>query len=536
MESKESPNMSDVLNELRYFRLLYSDEILDDLVEESNNYYRKLMIEKFGDDYRNIILSKRLSGSCPYLFISRGITREDILAFIGVRIYMGILKLPLISLYWKGGSIFKNVLHTVMTRNYYLLLSQALHFPEKDKEERKPKEKDDNTSDSSSTIESCTKIDPRHKVKLYLDKLAINFQKHYVLGRNITIDESLLHFKGRNSMKYYIPMKPYKWGFKIHLLCDSDTSYLYNMVFDPGRVGKDFIHLDDASSLTESIVLRLLSPVHDNVQRNIFFDGWYSSISLMKKLTKMGYLNTTILRNNSKEVPSKILKQGYDRAYNEEILVQKYEGKKTILFATNYEVDKEELRNNYNIKNRGVDTFDHYLSLSSIQRRSKKWYKKIILFGVEAAIINSKIICELRTGKRYTTVDYKEKIVEHIFKMYEEYNKQKNFVVNSKVGRHPRNKTDNNNSSSNSTTSSINSNNNSNSNSKITINKNVPDKFKYHNIGIGKTVIKCQKCQEGTKYICTECNINLILFLLKILIFNFENIKIFFFANIILSL
>jgi len=261
------------------------------------------------------------------------------------------------------------------------------------------------------------------------------------------------------------------------------------MLFDPGRVGRDFVHLDDNSSFTESIVLRLLSCLHDNKQRNVFFDGWYSSISLMRKLTKMGYLNTTILRNNSKEIPPKILKDGYDRAYCDEILIQKYEGKKTILFATNYEVDKEELRNNYNIKNRGVDTFDHYLALSSIQRRSKKWYKKIILFGVEAAIINSKIICELRTGKRYTSVEFKEKIVEHIFKIYAEYNKKREVFPKVNPKNNNKNKND--------------------SNNRILMNKDIPNKFNGHSIELSTVKKKCEKCHEGTKYICKECKINL---------------------------
>ena len=69
----------------------------------------------------------------------------------------------------------------------------------------------------------------------------------------------------------------------------------------------------------------------------------------------MGYLFTTVLYSTSKELPSKIKLKEYDKAYDDDILIQKYEGKKTILFATNYEIDKEKLRNIYNIKNGGVD-------------------------------------------------------------------------------------------------------------------------------------------------------------------------------------
>jgi len=53
-------------------------------------------------------------------------------------------------------------------------------------------------------------------------------------------------------------------GFKIHMLCDSESKYLNNLYFDPGKFGKDFIYFEDNPSITESIVLRLLSPIKDN--------------------------------------------------------------------------------------------------------------------------------------------------------------------------------------------------------------------------------------------------------------------------------
>ena len=42
----------------------------------------------------------------------------------------------------------------------------------------------------------------------------------------------------------------------------------------------------------------------------------------------MGYMNTIILRSNAKGLPSKIKLEGYDNAYNDKILIQKYEDKK----------------------------------------------------------------------------------------------------------------------------------------------------------------------------------------------------------------
>ena len=48
----------------------------------------------------------------------------------------------------------------------------------------------------------------------------------------------------------------------------------------------------------------------------------------------------------------------------------------------------------------------------------QKLYKKILLFGVDAKIINAKIICDIRYGKETTTLQFKERIIKYIFEKY----------------------------------------------------------------------------------------------------------------------
>ena len=48
---------------------------------------------------------------------------------------------------------------------------------------------------------------------------------------------------------------------------------------------------------------------------------------------------------------------------------------------------------------------------------------------IDAAIINSKIICELKEKRTYSTVLFKEKIIETIFEIYKKYNSNNNNFI-----------------------------------------------------------------------------------------------------------
>ena len=76
-----------------------------------------------------------------------------------------------------------------------------------------------------------SKIDPSAKDKLYkvcplVEALNANFQKVKQPEEHLSVDESMIKFKGRSSLKQYNPMKPIKRGFKLWCLAD-DKGYVY---------------------------------------------------------------------------------------------------------------------------------------------------------------------------------------------------------------------------------------------------------------------------------------------------------------------
>jgi len=88
----------------------------------------------------------------------------------------------------------------------------------------------------------------------------------YKPSGTVAVDESITAFKGRSSLKQYMPMKPIKRGYKVWNLADSSTGYVLsfdvyagkNMDSSGGSSGTG----SDAYGLGERVVINLCSRVN----------------------------------------------------------------------------------------------------------------------------------------------------------------------------------------------------------------------------------------------------------------------------------
>ena len=55
--------------------------------------------------------------------------------------------------------------------------------------------------------------------------------------KNISIDEAMIPFKGRSSLKQYMPMKPIKRGIKVWVRADANNGYVLAFEVYTGRKG-----------------------------------------------------------------------------------------------------------------------------------------------------------------------------------------------------------------------------------------------------------------------------------------------------------
>ncbi|KAG5873064.1 hypothetical protein JTB14_007701 [Gonioctena quinquepunctata] len=79
------------------------------------------------------------------------------------------------------------------------------------------------------------KFDKLYKVRPLLTALKENFKALYVPHRELAIDESMVGFKGRTTLKQYMPMKPTKRGFKEWVLACSASGYKISFQVHQGK-------------------------------------------------------------------------------------------------------------------------------------------------------------------------------------------------------------------------------------------------------------------------------------------------------------
>ena len=63
------------------------------------------------------------------------------------------------------------------------------------------------------------------------------FTDLYNHSQNVSIDEAMIPFKGRSSLKQYMPLKPIKRGIKVWTMADAVTGYISQFEIYTGKKG-----------------------------------------------------------------------------------------------------------------------------------------------------------------------------------------------------------------------------------------------------------------------------------------------------------
>ena len=124
---------------------------------------------------------------------------DEVENFLGILLKMCIVQMPRYRMYWQSATRYEDVA-SVMSRDRFELIKKFLHFADNNDA---PDPKDPGK-------------DKLFKVRNLFQRLRQNCLKVPPEEKN-SIDEQMIPFKGRSSLRRYMPKKPKKWGYKIFL-------------------------------------------------------------------------------------------------------------------------------------------------------------------------------------------------------------------------------------------------------------------------------------------------------------------------------
>lgn len=322
-------------------------------------------------------------------------TPEEIEVFLALNLVMGIKKSPSYKDYWSSAPDMKNVyISSFMPLNRFGWHLNNLHL---NNNIIMPKKND-------------SKYDKLYKIRPMLEALKINFNKNYHAPEKVAIDESMIKFKGRNSLKQYMPKKPIKRGYKVWMMC-AESGYCLDFEIYTGKDGEK-IQTDLGGKVVRKFCMNLKSKNH-----KVFFDNYFNSYHLQVDLYKNNILACGTVNSNRKFLPQlkedKRLERGeHDyRVSEENVALLKWKDKRSVFMLTNYidptqaglvtrrerngelnEINCPEAVIQYNRCMNYVDKFDQLKSTYAIDRKSHKWWHRIFFHFLDCAIINSYIL------------------------------------------------------------------------------------------------------------------------------------------------
>ncbi len=198
--------------------------------------------------------------------------RHELLAFIGVHIFMGIDSLPQRRMYWQADTRHPTVA-AVLSRDRFESLTRYLRV--------------------SPPEAAAAPRNPFSFVRAFIAALNHSFPRHWNPGRHIALDESMVSFRGRSDIKQFVPGKPHPHGYKIWVL--ANENYMLQFQLYEGKAA--------AGPSIHDMVLQL-TQLYRNNNHVLYMDSLFTSPTLLASLFHVGIRLCGSVKRNRIGMPS----------------------------------------------------------------------------------------------------------------------------------------------------------------------------------------------------------------------------------------
>ena len=404
---------------VEFFHMVFPEELYDIIVRETNKYSEAVR------DTRVLSPRSRLNEWVET-------NKEEIQAFLGLRIAMGLCSKSSLEDYWSKWWLTQTPnFAQVMPRNRFQLLCTFLHFV--DNNDRLDRE-DPN-------------YDPLFKIRPVLDVILPAWDRTMTPGKNLSIDESMVGFRGRIFFRQYIKSKHHRFGMKAFVLACGNTSYTFRWDLYTGGM----YEYDHEVGQGHSVVRKLtegLRPGHV-----LYLDNFYTAPGLCKELYSNGIGVCGTVLQHRRGMPHKLqdgnLKLVQEAPpvfmYKSPILACAFLDRKTVrmlstvhsqeTFVKEVTVSQKQRDKypsgkrtvvmpsmvlDYNRFMGGVDRSDQMASYHAFPHKCVKWYMRIFSHLTEVSLINARICYNLTHDKSLSAVNFRRSVVESLLKRHVE--------------------------------------------------------------------------------------------------------------------
>ena len=365
------------------FSIIVTDEIMDMIVMETNKCAQNFVSDS------SLTKRSRVKSWIPTC-------RSEVRKFLGIVMYMELVKKPELHLYWSRKDIyFNSFVPKCITRDRFQLLLKFLQF-----------------SDSLPRFED----DRLYKLQSLLDRLVLNYQTLCDPGSTLVIDEYVIPYGGKRTVKQLIGNKFHKYGCKFYKLCTPD-SYTWNLLIYVGNSVNipPFNHSD-------SVVIKLTENLHDKGY-SIYSDHFYSSATLSEFLSEKNTSFMGIQPKNSKKHSKKQYlqepNQGESSCQNENISSGLEEAVVDCnlsgrLTEKERNLKPQPLIDYYQSKN-AIDMLGHSSLYHTALRKTQKWYRNVaieLLTGI--SVVNAWVLFNKISSPKMPFLQFKESLVQYM--------------------------------------------------------------------------------------------------------------------------
>lgn len=363
----------------------------------------------------------------------------ELKAFFGLLIVSGVLSKRRTPDTWSYRKIQWQPVHSMaLARNRFDAIRRFLRFDDFETRQQRVR----------FEVNGETVVDKVAAIREIVTRFQEACRKAYYPGKNITVDEQLLGFKGQCSFNQNIRGKPAGTGIKFYIACDPLTGYVFMFDVYSGKRG-----LKPEKNHAENVVMKLTSSLLPG--HLITVDNFFTSFSLLAALKEKGHFLLGTLRANKREIPLK-LKEGREKfssifLYRDDAVLISYisKTKKNVLLLSSEQISNISLPRrprrtrtvfatriaasvnanaihlqptangpvsdfndqfkpfailHYNKTKNGVDMFDRLVRQYSCNMPTQRWPVKVFLNLLDMACSNAYTVFLIKSGQSKRTL------------------------------------------------------------------------------------------------------------------------------------